>query len=103
MDFSRVPKLLLSDFQNKYSEFCANFGYQARILEDEEDTFNTYRLKIEYIKDRRTRVYAKLRWKQDNEKKNKSKSSKQMKEEQSLKEESSVKLFLQDECVASSF
>lgn len=48
-------------------------------------------------------MYSKLRWKQDNEKKNKAKSQKQMKEEQSLKEESSVKLFLQDQCVASNF
>ncbi len=102
-DFSRIPKILLSDFQNKYSEFCANYGYQPRILEDEADTFTAFGLKIEYINDRKTRVYAKLRWKKDSEKKAKTKSQKQLKEEQSLKEESSVKLFLQDMCVASTF
>lgn len=44
-DFSRVKKIQLRDFQAKYSEFCVTFGYQPKILEDEEDLFQYYGLK----------------------------------------------------------
>ncbi len=67
-DFTRVPKILLADFQNKYSEFCASYGYRPRILSDEEQCFEAFGLKLYYIRDRSTRVYSKLRWKQPSEK-----------------------------------
>ena len=48
-------------------------------------------------------MYTKLRWKYKNEKKIKTKADKERQALQSTQEESSVKLFLHEECVASKF
>lgn len=45
------------------------YGYQHKIIEDEEELFEYYGLKYQKIDDKSTRVYTFLRWKDEKERK----------------------------------
>jgi hypothetical protein len=98
-EFFKAVSINQSQLIDIYYSYCTKKGYRPRPIDEELNLLQMYKLERVYKIDKSTVAYTNLRWKKPAEKE--SNVKKDIQEE--LEDESSVKLFLEEECVSSKF
>lgn len=96
----------LLHFKPIYDAFCVRNGYKTLNIEEQKDLLKKYRIDLEYKMDKNTKVFSNIRWKKKIEKlmaKSSDPISEQIGTQHDIEEESSVKRFIDYECMYSNF